>query len=467
MTIAAAPPTDARAAHADALLEQVGRLWLELDSRASAVALVERAASEADPDARIVRTLGWLRVAQGRYAEGAAHLRRAFAMGWSDPDAIAALAEAEVHLGEVVSARRRIRELAERRPVRLVTLAVAADLWWRLGETAAYREALEGALACDPREALPENRLRAVAVRGRLRVREGDWRTGFAETTAMYGVPGWSHPGTYDVIRRVPWWDGEPLDGTLLVHAELGFGDALWMHRYLRVAAARARNVAVLVQPELERLFAGALPPNAGMAQPGGELHVAAHLPLMAFPALCGTLPETAPLPEPLGVASDARLPAGQGLRVGLAWSGDETHQHDVDRSCALADLEPLLEVPGVTFYAIQRNARLAEADRTAVLRLDHLVHDFADTAALVRQLDLVVTIDSAPAHLAGALGVPTLLLLPVGSEWRWGTDPERTPWYPSIRFIRQQRRGDWRAVALRAAQVIRSGEFRSLARAA
>ena len=138
-------------------------------------------------------------------------------------------------------------------------------------------------------------------------------------------------------------------------------------------------------------------------------------------------------------------------LRVGLAWRGHPQHRNDGRRSISLAALEPLFTATGVAFYSLQVAPTADFAGEAihqkALLNLEHLIHDFADTAALMAQLDLIIAVDTSVAHLAGALACPVWLLLPFAPDWRWLLDRDDSPWYPTMRLFRQPAIGDWTSV--------------------
>jgi hypothetical protein len=174
----------------------------------------------------------------------------------------------------------------------------------------------------------------------------------------------------------------------------------------------------------------------------------------MSLALAFGTTVETIPAAVPyLSVPADrldrwrALLPRGAGKRVGLVWSGKPSHKNDHNRSLAAEQLAPLLAVPGVSFVSLQREYRdadLAALARLPIARIDHALGDFADTAAAIEQLDLVIAVDTAVAHLAGSLGKPLWLLLSDVQDWRWLRDRTDSPWYPSARLFRQPHAGAW-----------------------
>jgi tetratricopeptide (TPR) repeat protein len=271
-----------------------------------------------------------------------------------------------------------------------------------------------------------------------------------------------------------PRWNGEPLPGgAIYLHCEQGFGDSVHFIRYAPLVRAHSKAARVILecQPELVRLLlanvgweAEIVPRAAGNEEP--RLPVDAHLPLPSLPLVLG-LYEPLPMEAPYLRADPAlravwreRLGPASGLRLGLAWAGSPDHQSDETRSLAAEMLLPLLRASGVTFYSLQvgRGAAFARPLLDAGL-IDFTAHlgDFADTAALLAELDLVVSVDTAVVHLAGAMGRPVWTLLAFVPDWRWGLEREGTPWYPTMRLFRQPALGDWDSVLGRvAAEVAR-----------
>lgn len=256
-----------------------------------------------------------------------------------------------------------------------------------------------------------------------------------------------------------PLWLGDALlEGkTLLLHAEQGLGDTLQFCRYAPLFAAIGARVILEVQPELVALLRG-LPGVADVIARGTPLpDFDFHCPLLSLPLACRTAADTIPrphaylraTPERLAVWAE-RLGPRTKPRVGLAWSGSTTHVNDRHRSLALATLAPALR-EDVDWIVLQKDVRPADLATLASLpqcrRFDGELHDFADTAALAAHCDLVVTVDTSIAHLAGALGLPTWILLPHHPDWRWLKTGETSAWYPSARLLRQPVRGDWAAV--------------------
>jgi tetratricopeptide (TPR) repeat protein len=262
-------------------------------------------------------------------------------------------------------------------------------------------------------------------------------------------------------FRAPPWLGTEPLAGkTILLHAEQGFGDTIQFIRYAPLLSRRGAKVICEVQPELQPLLSGIADVTvfaSGGSRPAFDLHT----PLLSLPLAFGTRPETIPAAAPyLAAPADhiahwrERLPPGE-LRAGFVWSGSSTHNNDGNRSIALARLAPVLsELSGdPSLRAISLQTEMRAADRETLRGLPNLLHlgddicDFSDTAAIISLLDVVVSVDTAVAHLAGALGKPVLILLPFAADFRWMRLREDTPWYPTAKLLRQPAFGDWDSV--------------------
>jgi Flp pilus assembly protein TadD len=256
-----------------------------------------------------------------------------------------------------------------------------------------------------------------------------------------------------------PRWMGEDLTSrTLLLHAEQGIGDTIQFCRYACLFGPEAGVVLEVPQP-LVRLL-DSLPGTYQVVAEGETLPpFDLHCPLLSLPETFGTTIETIPagipyLQSPAGAAASwrSRLASLPRPWVGLVWSGNPDYYHDAARSLPFDDLAPLLHIPGVTFISLQKGKASAQLRGVA----GQMVHDwtdeladFADTAALVDALDLVISVDTAVAHLAGALGRPVWLLNRFDPDWRWLLDRDDSPWYPSLRQFRQKRPDDWGNVLL------------------
>jgi tetratricopeptide (TPR) repeat protein len=252
-----------------------------------------------------------------------------------------------------------------------------------------------------------------------------------------------------------PQWRGEDLHGrTILLHAEQGFGDTIQFIRYLPMVIANGGKVVLEIPDDLRPLI-GRMDGVTAIVRRGDPLPpFDVHCPLMSLAGAFGTTLDTIPAPVPYLHAPAERISSWRirlasttAPRVGLVWSGKPTHKNDRNRSIPLTLLASLLRTPGVTFVSLQKDTR--DADRPALgklplLRLDDALADFADTAAAIAALDLVIAVDTAVAHLTGAMSKPLWLLLPAIGDWRWLNGRADSPWYPSARLFRQPRIGDW-----------------------
>ena len=269
----------------------------------------------------------------------------------------------------------------------------------------------------------------------------------------------WQVPGFPSPRRNfaAPLWNGEDITGkTILLHAEQGFGDTLQALRYVPMVAARGAGVILEVPRELLRLALRVPGPRAvlpvGEALPAFDIHA----PLLSLPRAFATtldsipasVPYLSPIPAEAARFRD-RLAPLPGLRAGLVWAGRPTHGNDANRSVTLATLAPLLALPGVSWISLQtgpRAADLAALPHGQVFDLASELRDFADTAAALAALDVLVSVDTSCVHLAGAMGVAAHVLLPFAPDWRWLLGRADSPWYPSLRLHRQATRGGWAA---------------------
>jgi hypothetical protein len=362
------------------------------------------------------------------------------------------------NLGYVLSETRALEEACDCFRRALAINPGSAEAYHNLGctilETGRWREAIQytrRAVELDPQ--CPEGHF-ALSLALLL---TGDFREGwerFESRRACVDVAAHTRP-----FHRPP-WSGESAQGkTLLVYAEQGAGDAIQFLRYLPLAQARSGAAEILLEcrPELLRLFSSNLGDNItvrpkDVVAQGG--HFDLHTPLMSLPYHTGQV-EPLRMIEPYLQADlplrgqwRERLAAGRALRVGVAWEGNPTHRFDAQRSIASHHLNVLSGVPGVEFHSLQVDPRSPKPANW--IDLTGSITDFADTAALIAELDLVVTVDTSVAHLAGALGRPVWTLLAFMPDWRWGLEGEATPWYPTMRLFRQKQLGDWAEVIQR-----------------
>jgi tetratricopeptide (TPR) repeat protein len=432
-------------------------------------------------------TLGVALLAQNQLAAAAASFRRALELRPDYVEALANLGNALRQQDEIAAAEACQRRALALRPGNLEILTNLGDIFLdrgRLDEAAAtYRTVL----AAEPGHAGALNNLANVLrVEGRLEDAEAMFRQAlaakpehalihfnlamtlllqgkFAEGAREYEWR-WRVPRDFRLPDfPAPLWDGAPLgpDKTLLLWAEQGYGDAIQFVRYAPLLRRYAGRLVLACPQPLAPLLAGAEGID-GIVTPGDGLPpVDAYIPLLSLMQRLGTTLETIPATVPYLVPDGGRsarfahllgthATAGE-VKVGLVWAGDPKHRNDRHRSLTLAELHPLLDVAGVRFFSVQTGERASEiADCALEHRIVDLaphLGDFADTAAALGQLDLLITVDTAAAHLAGALGRPTWMMVPANSDWRWLSGRTDTPWYPSLYLFRQKELGDWAPV--------------------
>lgn len=282
----------------------------------------------------------------------------------------------------------------------------------------------------------------------------GDYPRGFAAYESRWTRTGMPVPRKF----RAPLWTGaQPLAGkSILLHAEQGLGDTIQFARYVPKLAEQGADVLLEVQPELVPLMASLSGAAQVTARGGNEPKSDFHAPLGSLPLAFKTEIASVPAPIPyLGAPADrcdkwrGQLGAAAGPRIALAWAGNSKHVNDRNRSIALSALVPLLDAPA-QFISVQHDPRPTDAAILAseqrLLHLGGEIKDLADTAAILSLCDLVISVDTSVAHLAGAMGRPLFALIPFAPDWRWTLDGT-SPWYPSARLFRQQRTGDWNGV--------------------
>jgi tetratricopeptide (TPR) repeat protein/glycosyltransferase involved in cell wall biosynthesis len=400
---------------------------------------------------------------QDRLEEAAQSFHRALALR---PDDLAALTA----LGNVLRDQGKLDESKESLQRAVALHPDSAEAYNCLGLTLARQnnvretvEAHERAVALNPNHAWAHLNLGMTRLlNGELPVGAEDyeWRWQIDSCPSLPSLP-------------VPAWDGRPIPAQpLLLRTEQGFGDAIQFIRYAPLVRQHCGRLVMQCPPPLARLLATAPGVDEVVANDGELPSIAAHAALLSVMRLLGTTLETIPADVPyLGVDPsrvtrfEERLTAATGLKVGLVWAGNPIHGNDRHRSLQLTALAPLLAIKGARFFSLQKGEAAAESLQTPIEDLGPDLKDFADTAAAVSCLDLVITVDTAVAHLVGALAKPVWTLLPFAPDWRWLLDREDSPWYPTMRLYRQPSAGDWGSVIDRvAADLSRHAEQHAVA---
>lgn len=473
-------------------LHQLGVALQQADDPAS-VAILRRAAALEPLDPQIRLNLGRALAGSGAWEEASASHTAAAILDPASPEAWELLGYARWRRKEPERSATCFRRAARLMPERALYWYGSAMAALEAGDRGWAARAIERALALDPahvealglRGAVLRDRHeivaalayydRAVAVapdaaeprwnRAQARLLAGRYLEGWEDYEARWRTPGFpTRPRAF----TQPLWRGEPLAGrTLLLYEEQGRGDAIQFVRYAPLAAAQGARVIVEAGADLVPLFRSldgvAQVVASGEPLPPFDLQC----PLMSLPRAFGTTLDTVPAtvpylrPDPERAARwRERVGQEAGLRVGVVWAGNPHYAGDRDRSPGLGPLLPIFQVSGCRFFGMQVGPGREELARTAMppnfvdLGTDF---DFADAAAAKLSMDIVISSCTAPAHLAGALGVPVWLLLAYTPEWRWLLDRQDSPWYPNARLFRQPSPGDWHSVAGAVAEALRA----------
>ncbi len=354
-------------------------------------------------------------------------------------------------LGEALLAYREALRLA---PTRAEVYVCIAHVFHLLAEFDAEIAMLESAIALQPDYANAHCNL------GVTLLLRGEFHRGWNEFVQYLRLPERRKAMSDPYLDRVPLWDGTPFRaGRLVISRDQGLGDFVQMMRYFPMVKARGGEVVVDAAQPVARLaqgYAGIDEVRVVRDVERPRKDVDLHVPLMCLPHMFGTDLTSIPSTVPYLSADPAlmrrwapRLAGDQCIRVGIAWAGNAVHHDDRRRSCRLEDLAPLGTIDGVAWFSLQkgRDEREAACTDLRLTRLGPEIEDCADVAAVVALLDLVITVDTAVAHIAGALGKPVWVLLPFVPDWRWMLEREDTPWYPTMRLFRQGSDRGWAPV--------------------
>ena len=395
----------------------LGEALLDQRSLEAALAVLRRAATLAPENVNIYRHIGRVLHRLARYEEALAVVEHGLTKSPHDANLLLLAGQCLVSLRRLDEAMPRLKKAAEGMP---------EDPWPHLG----------------------------IALIHMLR---GELLEGFAEYRWRQRLPE-CQP------RKFPqpyWWGGDAVGKTILVYAEQGLGDALHFVRYLPLLVAKGARVLLICDPILHPLLRGM--DGVTLSQPNVRPEFDCHVSLLDLPDLFGTQLDTIPAAVPyLHAPQQSLLPPalpGCRLRVGIVWAGNPKHNNSRNRDCAAEQFLPLAGRRGVELFSLQvgePGAALAACGGDVLITpLGSHLRDMGVAAAVMAELDLVITVDTAAAHLAGALGRPTWLLLPYAPDWRWMLDRDDTPWYPGMRLFRQLQPGDWNSVFAAVGQAL------------
>jgi hypothetical protein len=390
----------------------------------------------------------------GSTEEAVRRLRRAISHQPRFPEALNNLAILLRAAGQTQEAEVYLRKAVGIRPDYAAAWNNLANLHVELSRIDEAIQCYTKAVSLDPAYAEAHtNRALALLLSGRFEEgwQEFEWR--------------WKQPGAVARTLAKPEWDGSEVRGkTILLHAEQGAGDTIQFVRYARLLHEQGAKVLVHCQESLRSLLEGVPYLTQVFSGPTSGAEFDVHAPLMSLPRLFRTRPDCIPgdvpyLRPPAGSTAPEELASSDAFRVGLVWAGNPSHRNDRNRSIALSLFEDTIRVGGVRLFSLQLGRTPADEQwmrEKGIIDLAPYLSDYAATAACVQQLDVLVTVDTSVAHLAGALGKPVWMLLPTCNDWRWQQKGENTPWYPSMRLYRQTRLRDWKPVTQRVASDLR-----------
>ena len=435
-----------------AILDELGRSGEALASYDRALALEPDLAGAHFNRAGVLRD-------RARLEEALAGYNRAIAIDAQFADAYAHSGPVLRELGRVEEAIARLDRAIELDPKHVAALSSRGHCLRETGRLAAAEADYSRAIELDPKAA------NAYVGRGLVRLARGDWERGFRDYEYRAGIaePAYA-PLPY------PRWAGEAMPGLRLVLlAEQGLGDMIQFCRFAPILSARGIDVTLLTLPLLQRLFATLAGVTVGTSHQDivvPDARLVRWLPLMSVPGVLRLTPATVPAQvpylsaDPERVAQWAARLGPDGFRIGINWgSGPSAQWYRRKRNIPLAEFAPLAAIPRVRLISLQQGPATGEisqvtfADRIETLGDFDRDGAFIDTAAVMQHLDLVVSCDTSIAHLAGALARPVFAALPVGADWRYLTDRDDSPWYPTMRLFRQDKQNEWGGVLARIAE--------------
>lgn len=430
-----------------------GVALMQLDRTDEALASFDATLAQKPDHAKAANNRGVLRQLRKEYGPAISSYRMAIG---ADPEYSAAfynLGTALQECGDAGEAVAVFRELLKKEPGNTAAWTNLGNAWLAHNDIGAATACYLETLRLTPNEPAAEWNLGIAALLS------GDFRAGWAGYERRFDVKG----ATPRRAFRQPLWGGESLGGkTLLLHAEQGLGDTIQFVRYAPVFARQGAKVIVECQAGLLSLLRGmpgvadwfAAPvadPARGGPQPVDHLPSTDYqLPFLSAPYLAQTSPDSIPSPgsylhAPAEVSvrwAEWLGPPSGALRVGLVWAGNPNHKNDRNRSIPVEMLAELGGATGVEWINLQKGHMAP--DSLAMRDAASVLSDFSDTAGLIANLDLVISVDTSVAHLAGALGKPVWVLLPYAPDWRWMLEREDSPWYESARLFRQSKPGAW-----------------------
>ena len=437
--------------HSMPVLLELGLLHQQRGEWAEARKFFELVQTAQPDNPQILDAIGHTWQCQKDFDKAIDYWRRAVELNPDYADAWQNLGLAHEHQNELPQAIACHQKVTALRPEQSKSHRLLGSAQLDYGLLPAARQCFDRAVELAPDD--PE----AIWQRFFLRGLVGEFPDAWADYECRFQLPGRTTPDPGFIAPR---WQGEALPGKmLLLHAEQGYGDTIQMIRYAPRVAEHTGRILLWVPNSLRTLLSNMNGVDEVIAHkpPVDTFH--AHLPLMSLPGVFGDSLETIPKQVPY-LGDFPRTKTKRNMKIGLAWAGSGNHPLD-RRSVLLSDLTPLTSVDGLEWHSIQLGKgteQIADSEWASVIQDDSdQLTDFSATAEVMAELDLIICIDSAVAHLAGALGKPVWVLLSFAPDWRWGRERETSPWYPSARLFRQGYGESWASVGERIATALRS----------
>ncbi len=406
------------------------------------------------PEALHERGLVFLAV--GKFAEAIADFERAVSLKPDFAEAYSDLGCALNKTGQLETATENFRKALEIDPRYVAALNNLGSVLVDLDRPRQALGYFDRAIAIDPGYA--EAHLNNAINKLRL----GDLQGGWIDYEWRWKCPSQNLRDRW--FDKPLWLGAEPISGkVVLLHNDQGLGDALQFCRYLPMLKARGAEIILEIDAPLKELFSSlpgiSLCLTKGAQLPAFDFHCPLTSLPLAFSTTLDTIPSEVPYLPRVNEASGPQLGPSKRPRIGLVWSGNPNHSNDRNRSLPFRELLPLLDGVEAEFVSLQKNARPEDEEllqqRGDVLDLGPELRDFSATAAVVEQLDLVISVDTSVVHLAGGLGRPLWILLPYIPDWRWLLDRDDSPWYPTARLFRQTATRDWAEVVARVREAL------------
>ena len=436
----------------------IGRVLYRSGALESAAEFYKRAVTIDPKRADICNDLGLVFTGLNNFAAATEAFTRSLRLNPRSAKTIAALGSMFERKGDLESAADAYRDAIKLDPKLHAAYGDLAFVLYGLGELVEAEDCYRRLGASEPDNAEP------IANLGLIHLLQGDFEAGWAEYEARWRV-GVGDERAFSEKR----WKGEPLDGArILIFAEQGLGDTIQFARYAPMIRACGGDVVLEVQPPLKKLLSQTDGTSCVMSRGEALPEFTWQCPLMSVPLALGTRLDTIPAATPYIRVDAGRAEAwrsrltGNAKRIGLAWAGSPAHPRNRLRSIPLELMIPLLRVKQACFYSLQFGEGVEQIKQlprdVPLFDFGEELKELTELAALVANLDLVITVDTAVAHLAGGIGKPVWILLGKGCDWRWLLEREDSPWYPSARLFRQAKVGDWTEMLSRVEKELKAG---------